>query len=391
MMDSRFGRDRGGYDDERRAGDKWHKPTFRDRPFWQFQPPMTSFRFPTRQNYTPPADNLFALTDNIRKLLEIHFLKTGDGGKCNLSRLIDNIYYSDSIGDVLSATETKRLRAAVHALDHPHAYSEYVTFDEFLCRLRFDAQDRSSCATPARPQDTWAVAEKEAYQQTLKANREWKYLSTPLTFSQRRVEHRSPPRQPPSTPPPPSWQSTPTYPQNPPLTTHTRRPSKLRDDVDATLRVISAVTGYFSSLGNRFRSQFHTSDVARQPTEVDSSNVLDRIEARMAEKAQKLSEGDQRSDFESDGSSDMEIESVSEGEGEAHTQWVQTLLAARQRPLTADQEEQVSQALAPPHDESLVVEKYKIEMSRRKISCLLPSRFFLCSVLWHMLYTMSML
>jgi Ulp1 family protease len=58
----------------------------------------------------------------------------------------------------------------------------------------------------------------------------------------------------------------------------------------------------------------------------------------------------------------------SDSEAERLQRWEQD----RYLPLSPVEEQAVDQALAPPHDETVLVERFNAPIDRRKISCLQP-------------------
>lgn len=86
-------------------------------------------------------------------------------------------------------------------------------------------------------------------------------------------------------------------------------------------------------------------------------SICERIESMMQESSIK-----KRSDYDSD-EEDMEIV----GENLALK-----LLACRRKPLSLEEEAAVDSALKPPYDNTILCEKFKIPISRSKMSCLRP-------------------
>ena len=389
-------------------------------PLWPLQTPKLLFRnhlskpggisigqsnrfFPLlhTQKDVPKADNVVVMTDSIMKFLELQFSITGHSGECNLALLIDTINNSASL-NALSATESHRLLIAVNALDHARAYDEYVTFEGFLSRLPFLRRDRILSTVPSKSRYSLANQEKKEYEQFLRRLGDEDSQMTLSELSQKPSGHFFQPRPPLPAGTSHTTQSTHIPPHRPSTFTHTsaslRAPfgSIHSSHTEDTIDMSSLIHEVRRSWSDRFhpraslvaasytRRSEQTQQTDSNSSSVPGEEVLDRIDKLMAHKALRMSlpGSGRRSgvDVDSDTDSDMDesdMEVESEGEEEGGTQWMQALLAARRRPLTAAQEESVNHAMAPPHDEAVVVEKYKIEMSRRKISCLLPRKYTL--------------
>jgi hypothetical protein len=104
--------------------------------------------------------------------------------------------------------------------------------------------------------------------------------------------------------------------------------------------------------------------LAAQLSQNYDDSVCERIEAMMLESASQkrspLSTSD--SDDEEEGMEVVGSENIKE-----------KLLASRRRPLTTEEETTVAAALSSPHNGTILCEKFKIPMTRAKMSCLRPT------------------
>ena len=104
--------------------------------------------------------------------------------------------------------------------------------------------------------------------------------------------------------------------------------------------------------------------------EVGDESVVDRISERMANKGRD------------DRAAELEIQRKEadcslEGNKGAGPEAVAALVAMRHTDLTVEEEDVVDKALARPHDNTILIDKFNQDISRLKMSCLRPGKYII--------------
>jgi hypothetical protein len=245
-----------------------------------------------------------------------------------------------------------------------------VTWPELLSLVRHRKEDRPPVLFS--PQKSWAISEKAEYSRSVG---ECEYLITQSTPVPIRSHNRS------------YYASNRSYMQEFNEAMEAMSAITIGSSLRPSESLIKATGVHDVPLLGRGRVRRQQQEEEEQPEcevpiapplKVKEGNVEDRIALMMAEKeARSLSWKGPRhggpagiDDSSSEGSDDE----MEEGEGREEAEKVERLLNARHRELSDEERSVVRDALARPHNDSLLIQTFNINMTRLKMSCLTPSK-----------------
>eukprot|EP00602_Paraphysomonas_sp_CaronLab_P000220 CAMPEP_0185030244 /NCGR_PEP_ID=MMETSP1103-20130426/17070_1 /TAXON_ID=36769 /ORGANISM="Paraphysomonas bandaiensis, Strain Caron Lab Isolate" /LENGTH=521 /DNA_ID=CAMNT_0027565287 /DNA_START=187 /DNA_END=1752 /DNA_ORIENTATION=+ len=308
-------------------------------------------------------DRPFSLSDNtegqalyisnpVREFLRIGFDEVSQGRVCCLSHLIGHLCDKESLYILFKPFERMQLIKTIKSLNHSYSHDDWVTWDEFMERLQQSGrerkwrhicdQERSSAKSLEDSQRQ--VRDKEAYLRLLlsQLSREDRqdYIAHKRVAATGRTSMTS-------------------------KYSATSRDKNTSFTVDATLDSrLTNLASTLSQLTEPMARSYQAYSPHTSATVPLDESVVDRVDDMMEQSSL------QRSSSESSMEVDDDIDQTTIG---ADVDRIHRLVQQRRAPLSNEDEIAVDNALSSPHDDTVIIEKFKIPITRLKLSCLLPN------------------